>query len=171
MANHQTVGCWTSSIWWTRTNRSRSTKWTTGPGSKQGPRTRTRVKCGYVCACMSAACSCVCPSELGGSTGAPVLTCTAAGELEPGGFVCAPYVCPALDCWSLRSRERPRLQGVCPNCWYGCLDTGSPPIDIFGNVFPNPGTCTIGCRDKTATSEPSSVCSHTDRFGLKKDML
>jgi hypothetical protein len=87
------------------------------------------------------------PADLGGSLDAPTLSCTAEGELEPASFVCAPYVCPTLDCWSLRSRERPRLQGLCPNCWYGCLDTSAPPTDRDGAVSPNPGTCTIGCRD------------------------
>ena len=111
---------------------------------------------------------CLLIAELGGGgSSPPVLRCTAAGELEPAGFVCAPYVCPAMDCWSLRSRERPRLQGVCPSCWYGCLDTGRPPTDVFGTVIPNPGTCTIGCRDgfreDSALATAGLCTAHSDQ--------
>lgn len=102
----------------------------------------------------------------GGGRSTPVLSCTAEGELQPAGFSCEPHVCPSLDCWSLRSRERPRLQGVCPSCWYGCLDTGSPPTDVSGTVIPNPGTCTIGCRDgfreDAALATNGSCTSHSN---------
>eukprot|EP01043_Picozoa_sp_COSAG02_P022184 COSAG02_NODE_1146_length_14225_cov_10.142989_2_plen_307_part_00 len=97
-----------------------------------------------------------------------MLSCTAEGELFPAEFRCAPHVCPTLDCWSLRSRERPRLQGVCPSCWYGCLDTGSPPTDVSGTVTPNPGTCTIGCRDgfreDAALATNGSCTPHSDQM-------
>jgi hypothetical protein len=107
-------------------------------------------------------------AEHGGGSSSLVLRCTTEGALEPAEFRCAPHVCPTLDCWSLRSRERPRLQGVCPSCWYGCLDTGHPPTDVSGTVIPNPGTCTIGCRDgfreDAALATNGSCTPHSDQM-------